>query len=245
MNLQELSDLRRKTEGISRYLLDQLKSYLDTLKPVFAPERLFGKPVGGKGDATGTDRMLVLLKEKYKELSGLPFDLPAEFDPQWLAMVGGHVQLHPWEYRHEAKVERETKAVTLTSPVCWVLNFATDVTLSQLRRAVLDKDPRRHDLARQFAVNALVMEFLIAKTPGLVRLFADLRYDVKTQALPDLPKLPLTTVTSCLPSFRPPDDLILAATAFSGIPAFIELVDITRLQEVRDPFRARLEEVTK
>lgn len=245
MNLQELSESRRKTEGISRYLLEQLKSYLDTLKPVFAPERLLGKPAGGKPDPAGTDRMLALLKEKYQELAGLPFDLPAEFDPQWLSMVGNHVQLHPWEYRYEAKAERETKAVTLTSPVCWVMNFATEVTLSQLRQAVLDKDARRHDLARQFVVNALVMQFLLAKTPGLVRLLADLRYDVKTQALPDMPKLPLTTVTSCLPSFRPPDDLILAATAFSGIPAFIELVDVTRLQEVRDPFRARLEEVTK
>ncbi len=245
MNFQELSEQRRNTESISRCLLDQLKGYLDTLKPLFAPERLFGKAPRGKLEVPGADRMLVLLQEKYREISGLPFDLPQQFDPQWLSLVGDDVQLHSWEYTHEARNERETKTITMTSPVCWLLSFNGDATLAQLRQAVREKDPRRHDLARQFVVNALVMQFVFSRIPGLVRLFADLRYEIKTQSPSDLPKLSLTTVTACLPAFRPPDELILAATAFSGVPAFIELVDVTKLPELQDPVRARMEQAAR
>lgn len=245
MNLQELSELRRKTEAISHSMSERLEHYLETLKPLFTPERLFGRAAGTKTDLRGADQMLTLLREKYREVSGLPFGLPEQFDPQWLSLVGSQVQLQPWEYRHEAKSDKETKTIIITSPVCWVLGFGSDGGLAQFRQVIAEKDQRRYDWARQFVVNALVMQFLFAKTPGLVRLLGDLRYDVKTQPMPELPKVPLTTVTACLPSFRPPDDLILAATAFSGVPAFIELVDLNRLTELQDPLRARIEEVAK
>jgi hypothetical protein len=83
---------------------------------------------------------------------------------------------------------------------------------------------------------------MFAHTPGLGPLFADLRYQVQTQSAPDLPKLPLTTITSILPSFRPNDDLILSATNFSGVPAFIEIIDIDAVGRLPDPLRDRLEE---
>ena len=62
---------------------------------------------------------------------------------------------------------------------------------------------------------------------------------------PDTRQLPLVTIASCLPSFRPADDLILAATAFSGIPAFIELIDVDAAHSLGDPFKARVEEMLK
>ena len=44
----ELPELRRKTESVSRFLRDQIAEHLETLRPLFAPERTLGKYAGGK-----------------------------------------------------------------------------------------------------------------------------------------------------------------------------------------------------
>ena len=243
LTFEGLPQLRAKTEAISKYLQEQLTTHLETLRPILSPERLFGKSAGSsKADTPHADRALAQLQQGYRSFVARPFDLPAEFDPYWLSLVGNRIALYPWEYSHEARNERETRSVTMTSPVRWVVSFTSGYTLSQFRHAILGEDERRPEHVRQFVVNALVMQAMLVSTPGLVSLFADLRYHVDTQSPPDLPKLPLTTVTAGLPSFRPADDVILAATNFSGISAFIELIDIDRLPHLQDPLRARIEE---
>jgi hypothetical protein len=126
-----------------------------------------------------------------------------------------------------------------------VVSFSSAYTLSQMRQALTDQGERRPEHIRQFVVNALVMQHIINQTPGLTSLFADLRYRLQTDFASDLPKLPLTTITSGLPSFRPSDDLILAATNFSGVPAFIELIDVDALVGLEDPLRARIEQLVR
>jgi hypothetical protein len=46
-----------------------------------------------------------------------------------------------------------------------------------------------------------------------------------------------------VPSFRPSDEVILAATRFSGVPAFIELIDVEAARMLPDPLKARIEEI--
>ena len=94
-------------------------------------------------------------------------------------------------------------------------------------------------------VNALVLRLVLSRNPGLAQLFQDLRYELKTDNAPDLKGLPVVTITSCLTSFRPADDLIQAATAFSGVPAFIELLDLDAVQTPKDFLKERLEELLK
>jgi hypothetical protein len=65
---------------------------------------------------------------------------------------------------------------------------------------------------------------------------------VSTTTREGLGKLPLVTLTSHLPTIRPPDDVISAATAISGVAAFIELLPRDPLGMLRDPVR---EEVGK
>jgi hypothetical protein len=114
-----------------------------------------------------------------------------------------------------------------------------------MRQGLAGKGERRVEHIRQFVVNALVAQAAIAHATGLGALFGDLRYQLQTEYSPDLPKLPLTTITFELPSFRPPDDLIMAATSFLGIPAFIELVDTEAAANLPDPLKARLQEVVR
>ena len=120
-----------------------------------------------------------------------------------------------------------------------------EALLAQMRQGLAGKGERRVEHVRQFVVNALVTQLAIAHAAGLGALFSDLRYTLQTEHSPDLPKLPLTTITFGLPSFRPPDDLILAATSFSGIPAFIELIETAAAAGLQDPLKTRLQELVR
>lgn len=241
LSLPELPEVRRRTEGIAQLLHEQLTHHLDVLWPLFAPERLLGKAAGARTDVPGTEMAFGELQRKYKEFVQKPFELPSELDPQWLTLIGNRLKLHQWEYLHQASSERETKAITMTSPVRWVLSYGSNYTVAQAKSVLSGKEPRRVEYLRQFVVNALVMNQVVAKNPGLVRLFADLRYEMKTDVSPEFSRLPLVTITSCLPSFRPADDLIIAATGFSGVPAFIELLDLDAVRMIKDPLKQRIE----
>ena len=242
LTFERLPEFRSKTEAISAFLRNQLTAHLETLRPILSPERLFGKNAGPKADTLTADRALTQLQQAYRPFAAPPFDLPAELDQYWLTLVGNRIALDPWEYTYEASDGRQSRVITMTSPVRWVVSFTSGYTLSQLRQAVLTKGERRPEQVRQFVVNSLVTQAMVTHTPGLAALFADLRYRVQTHPAPDLPKLPLVTITSGLPSFRPADDLIMAATGFSGVPAFIELIDIDAIAHLQDPLKARLEE---
>ena len=241
LTMGELPELRRKTENVSRFLREQIVSYLEILRPLFAPERVFGKHAGGKVDVPGTERALVELQQNYKPFTRKPYDLPETLDPNWLTLVGNALELHPWEYAHSV----QGKPITMTSPVRWVVNYRANYTLAQVKSLLGAKETVRQDYLRQFVVNALVLQLVLNRNAGLVQLFHDLRYELKANDSAELKGLPLVTITSHLASFRPTDDLIAAATAFSGVPAFIELLDLEALRQPADPFQARLETLLK
>lgn len=245
MTLQELPEIRRKTEAIAKLLHEQLKQHMETLRPVFAPERVFGKHVGGKIDVPGAERALLELQQACRDFSAKPFDLPVEFDPQWLTLVGNKLELHPWDYTHEAKAGAETKPVTMTSPLRWILSYGSNYSVAQVKQVLQGREQRRPEYLRQFVVNALVLNTVVSRYPGLAQLFSDLRYELKVAASSELGQLPLITLTSCLTSFRPSDDLILAATAFSGVPAFIELVSLDEIKNPKDTLKERMEAVAR
>jgi hypothetical protein len=88
------------------------------------------------------------------------------------------------------------------------------------------------------------MHAMLAKFPGIAQILTDLRDDIQTEKSPVLGDLPLvTTIRSCLPSFRPADNLMLTAIRFSGVPAFIELIDIEALNTLQDPLKLRIEKI--
>ena len=86
------------------------------------------------------------------------------------------------------------------------------------------------------------MQYVLAKFPGITRLLKDLRYDIKIDMCSGLGDLPLVTITSVLPSFRPKNDILLAATRLSGIPAFVELIDFDAVSKLEDRLKAQIEE---
>jgi hypothetical protein len=241
LSLQELPELRRKTETVSGFLKEQIAGYLETLRPLFAPERILGKYAGGKADVTGAERALAELRQNYAPFTTKPFDLPEPLDLNWLTLVGNTLELHPWEYIHPV----QGKDIRMSSPVRWVLNYKASYTLAQVKNVLAGKEVVRLEYLRQFAINALVLQIAISRNPGLTQLFRDLWFELKIETPPELKKLPMLTITSSLTSFRPADDLITAATAFSGVPAFIELIDTNAIRQPADPLQARLDALLK
>lgn len=237
--LQDLPELRRKTETVSRFLQGQIAGYLETLRPMFAPERVFGKAAGGKADVPGAERALAELQENYQAFTRKPYDLPAPLDPQWLTLVGSALELQPWDYAYPI----QGKPVAMTSPVRWVVSLRCNCTLSQVKNALAGRETLRPEYLRQFVLNALVLRMLLSRNPGLAQLFQDLRFELKSETPPELKGLPVVTITSCLTSVRPADDLISAATAFSGVSAFIELIDLEAVRAPKDALKEQLEKL--
>jgi hypothetical protein len=244
LTFQDLPARRRITESISQSLQQRLTAYLDTLKPLLAPERVFGRHVGGKTDVLSADKAVTQVKQSYAELVGKPLDLPRDFEPDWLKQTGGRLELHRVEYMHEASRGGAQKSIRITSPVRWVLAFGSAITPFQAVQIAMGKEREPAGALKQYVANALVMEAMLARNPGLVDLFNDLRFELRTEHFPETGKLPFASIVSCIPSFRPSDELILAATEFSGVPAFIELVDLQALETMRDPLKQRIEALT-
>lgn len=243
MTFEDLIPMREQTERVSDFLQRRLQAHLEAVRPVLSPRRLLGKYVGGNDDVPGASALVARLREQYAQTCGKPFALVPELDLDALAGIEGRVELYPWEYAHTAKNARETKTVTMTSPVRWVIAYRSGYTLSELRRVLTGKETRRQEALRQFLVNALLMRLVFETSQGLAQLFGDLRYEVARDRSPELGDLELVTISACLPSFRPSDDLILMATRFSGVPAFIELVDADAVHALKDPLRVRVEEL--
>jgi hypothetical protein len=236
IDLQELPELRRKTEAVAGILRDQLSGHLETLRLLFAPERIFGKYAGGKADVSGNARSLAELQQRYTPFESRPFGLTSNFDPNWLTLIGTGVAAQPWEY----SISVQGAPVTMTSPVKWVLTYQSSVTLAKMRTLLNGKDAARPADLRQTVVNALALQLMLARHPGMIQLFRDLRFDLATEQLPEFPGLPITTITTCLTSFCPPDDLVATVTAFSGVPSFIELIDLETVRQPRDILRDKL-----
>jgi len=246
VSLEELPELRRKTEAVSNFLHGQLAQHLETLRPLVAPGRVLGKHAGASSEAVWGDRARAVaeVEKKYRQHEKL-FRLIEEYDAAWLTAIGDGIELHPWEYTHEIASSQGAKKVTMTSPVRWIAAYASDTPVAELKRMLAGKEQDRPKAIRQFIVSNIVLQMVMEKSPGLQRLLSDLRFHWQIEPVPELHNLPIPTLSFSLPSFRPSDDLILEATAFSGIPAFIELINTDAVHNIPDPLKARIDELVR
>jgi len=244
LSFEQLALARKRTQAVSDFLEKQLTGYLDTLQSLLLPERLLGKLAGSRSELPGLDKGLAEIQEHYKRFVGKPFDLPKDFEVDWLHEVGARLDLHHWEYSRDVTTESGKRPIQITSPTRWLLTYGPAYTVSQAVQAFGRRQDRRGlDQLRQFIVNALVMQALLARSTGLATMLADLRYDISTQPHTGLNGLPVTMIQSRVPAFLPPDAIIAAATELSGVPAFNELIDVDAARELPDPLRQRISEL--
>jgi hypothetical protein len=241
MSLDELLEYREVTERISAFLQKRLREHLSTLWPLLAPGRVLGRYVSARDSSPHADQALAELTEKYKQASGSPFELKPDLDQEALASIGSGIQIHPFEYSYEAHGAKAGKKISMTSPIRWIVTYSSEYSFPQIRNLLSAPGQRRAQPVGNFVINALAFQLVLGRSPSVGQLLRDLRYEITLQALPGLEKLPLLTCGVPLPSFRPCDDLLLTAIRLSGVPAFIELIDVVTVQTLKDPLRAEIE----
>ena len=242
LSIDELAGARERTEKVADLLRARLDRHLAALRPVLSPRRLLGRHVRGgvREDALNADRALAELRERYTAVVGRPFNLPKELPPDEPLGIESIAELYPFEYEH--KLDGSDRAITMTSPIRWLLGFRSGYTPAELRHAVRERASLRSVDARQFIVNALVLHAMLERFPEIPALLADLRYELRSEKLEGLGDLPFATVRiASLSSFRPSDSVITTATRFSGVPAFIELIDFDAARRMEDPLREQIE----
>jgi hypothetical protein len=244
VSLSELAPLRNQTEAISKVLQQRLERHLEVLRMLTAPRRLLGAYMGGsasRDDVPGADKTVAALEQIYKKVAGAPFVLRPKLDHAAFKLIDSTLQLYSWEYSHTATHGDDSNVIEIRSPARWVVTYASDYSFSQVRRVLAGKEEKRNDDMLQFVLNTLVLKAVLDKFPAIVQLLADLRFEVEYVKAPGMGELELVTVKSSLPTFRPPDELILTATGVSGVNAFIELVDKDAIANIHDPMREEIE----
>ena len=243
VSLSELSGLRSQTEAISKILSSRLERHFEVLRTLTAPRRLLGKFMGGsasRDDVAGAEKTVEAIEKTYKDVAGAPFVLRPKLDHAAFKLIDSKLELYPWEYSHEASHGGDSNVIEITSPVRWVVNYASDYGLTDVRQVLQGKEEKRNDDMLQFVLNALVLRAVLDKYPAVVQLLADLRFEVGFEKAPGLGNLELVVVSADLPSFLPPDELILTATGVSGVNAFIELIHKDAVESLGDPMREEL-----
>ena len=238
-DLDGLLAYREITERISGFLNKRLRGHLSALSPLLTPARMLGKHVGAREQGPRADEVFAELSEKFQPCCGSPFNLKPDLDQESMSSIGSKIQVYPYEYNYEAQGSKSAKAVSMASPIRWVVTYGSEYSLTQLRSVLAA--PGEHRPIRQFVLNAVTFQVILGRSPGLAQLLNDLRYEIHVQALPGLEKLPMVTIGVRVPSFRPPDDLLLTAIRLSGVSSFIELIDIDAVRSLEDPLRTEIE----
>jgi hypothetical protein len=238
---EQLPRLHSLTAEVQKICSGQLRTYLDALAPLFRPRRVLGEHMEGAGkeSVVGADQTFAELRETYFKACGRPFDLRKDL-PTPLESVGTQIGLYEWEYVYEVRSERESRTITVVSPLTWVLAYPATYSLSMLRQVMAGKQERDPEGVRSFVLRSCVMNLLFTKLPELKALFEGLRYRVETRKSPQLGELPLVTVSAPIRTVRPADDLLLAATGLSGRTGFEEVIDDYQAANIADPLQAKI-----
>jgi hypothetical protein len=237
---QHLLGLRKVTRTVADLLRADLREYLATLAPLFRPRAVLGQHAegGSKEPVKGADAMLKEFQTLFQGLAAAkPFSLPREDLRAPIEVISSVVEITPVEYAHVIQTERQTKTLSITKPLQWILNYA-GFSPKRLQDLLADRNRNQNDV-RSFLVHYLSLHFVATRQAGLAKILDALHFSVSTGRLPGCGELPITYVSS-LTTTLPPNEVLLESTELSGRDMFEELVQENALAEWRDPLRERL-----
>jgi hypothetical protein len=133
------------------------------------------------------------------------------------------------------------KKLWVSSPLTWVLSYPGACRAESVNRMLTGEEPRNEGEIHQFVVNAGILHLLLARSPGIGKLFSGLRYVIESRRVPELGDLPLPIVRSVIPSVRPSAQVMIDASEMAGLGTFEEVVDPNAAASLEDPLRTRLE----
>lgn len=240
---QRLLALRKLTRAVSDLLRSQMKDYLSTLAPLFRPRNVLGNYVGGgayEASRTG-EKAFKDLQERYQTIAQSKlFRLPSELKTP-LEVINPQLEMTPVEYTHVAAARGESKTITVTSPLRWVLTYG-GFGPARLREA-MSSENRTSDHLQQFVLHYLMMHTVVTRQPGLSEILNALHFPLSIERSAAFGELPFTYVASSISTFRPPDELLIESSEISGMDAFEEILRVEDLATLRDPLKEQLLEI--
>ena len=234
----KLLRLHGLTKDVAQASLRRLKAQMDSMAPLFRPRRFLGDNIeaAGKESVPSADRNLADLQELYARVAVKPFDLRPELRAP-LESVTTQLQFDEWEYTHATETDNGWQSIRVTTPLTWVVSYATSYSLATLRSVVTGSGQRDVDAVRAFVIRACLMSELFAKLPAMKDLIEALRYRVEVRKASQLGDLPLVTISAPYRTFRPADQLVTMASMMGGGSSFAEVLDVESVKTLADPLR--------
>lgn len=239
-SIQKLLSLRKLTRSIADLLRAQLKEYLSVLAPQLRPRNVLGDYVQGasKEGTRGSEKALLELQKLYATVAGSkPYHLSHDLKPPF-EIVSSLPEIIPIEYTHLAKSDAGNKTVLVTSPLKWTVTYS-DYSPKKLKDLLATQNPSNDDMHR-FVLHYLVLHVMTAGNPGVSKLFDGLRFPVSSGRTAEFGELPLTYISACVSTIRPPDAVIIESTEISGQNAFEEVINLDDLRNLDDPLKNQL-----
>jgi hypothetical protein len=242
---KKLLVLRKLTRSISDLLRGQMRDYLTTLAPLLRPKTVLGDYIQSTTKESGknADQVFKELQSIYEKIaSSTTYRLKPELKPP-VEIINSSLEMTPKEYRYTAKTGDESKNVTITSPLKWVLNYS-GFNPGRLTEMLSHRD-RNSEHVRQHLLHHLVMHIVVTKQTGVTQMLDALQFPIGTEYSPALGELPITYVSSTISTIRPPDQVIIENTEISGMDAFEEVVNLSDIAEMQNPLKDKLIELVK
>jgi hypothetical protein len=243
---QRLLTLRKLTRAMADLLRGHAKEYLATFGPIFRPRTILGgyTEANPKETVPGAEKAFKELQALYESVAGgKMFGLPKELNPP-IELTSSTLEITPVEYIHQAQVDGGTgKAVTITAPLRWVVCY-TGFTPRRFKELLAERN-RNTAQVQEFLLHFLVLQVVIARQPGLKKVFDALNLPLSTGKLPEFGELPIAFLSCPVGTLRPPDNVIIESTELSGSDAFEEVVSLEDVAKLRNPFKDQLEELVK
>jgi hypothetical protein len=246
VTIERVQSLRRLTRAVSDLLRDNLTSYLSTLSLLFHPKRVLGQYVQGseKEPVKGADRAFRDLQALYDSIArAQPFTLARGELPNPIEIVSTTLEIHSVEYSYEAQAGGERRAVTVRSPLTWVLTYS-GFGPNALPDLLAHRTGANEDL-HQWLLHQLVLHSVASNQPGLVHILAQLQFPVSFVTETKSGLLTQTRISSPLSTLRPPDEVIMKSVELSGMDAFEEVLNLDDIARMNNPLKDKLIDLAK
>ncbi|HEY0546742.1 MAG TPA: hypothetical protein VGC91_15290 [Pyrinomonadaceae bacterium] len=244
-DIERLLRLRKLTRSIADHLRGQMKGYLSTLAPLIRPRAVLGDYVQSSTRETSkiADSAFKDLQAVYDAVArSSPFNLSSELKPP-VEIISAALEMTPMEYSYEAKTERESKQVTVVSPLKWMLTYS-GFAPGRLKEMLRDRG-RAGEEVQRFILHYMVMHVVMQKQTGVTEILDALHFPVTYGTEADFGGLPLTYISSSISTVRPPDSVIIESTEISGNDVFEEIVRLEDIAAMRDPLKQQLTELVE
>lgn len=244
-DIQKFLRLRKLTRAIAELLRGQLTDYLGTITPMLRPKSIFGEYMqgGSKETVRGADKAFLQLQRLYTTVVGAkPYTLSTELQAP-IQLESAVVEITPLEYAHVVTTDGESKTISVTSPLKWVVTYS-GFSLGKLQELLADRN-RMNDETHQFVLHFSALHTVVNSHPGLPRLLEALRFPLSSQRIPEFGEMPILCISSAVSTVRPSDALIVESTEISGRDAFEEVVNLDDLRNLKDPLKSQLVEIAR